>query len=381
MREKKLNSILLMLIFIIAVFSKVYGDLFYVYYKQENIIIYIKQILIIISIIFMVIINMSRKKQNRKLTKQFFPIFIFFYYIIIYSVIQMLLHSNFTFNFIKTTAYLIIPVIYTILIVKTLSYKEINSMLRISVILTISILLLFYIKKGLSLSDILRIDFLKSDSPFENEFISGISMSFFIFFNFFRKKNSFFLLVSILLVLLTFKRMAIIYLFILFLSYYLKKNKKKVNPKWIPFFSFLVFISIIFSKFIYSPDGIYLIQSHFPSIDLRNFMMGRDGMLLNLFSENYKSYGFGSLEDYLGYLFEIEGLRIYFELGFLGTLIFSTIFWLLSKHKFYLFMVSSYIYINIITSSMLIDFMGFIIIYLSYYYINDQLEDEGMVHE
>ena len=272
----------------------------------------------------------------------------------------------------------LLPIIYVYFLV-----NNIHSVKRyIDTAFTIQFVFFFIdISDVLSLSNILKINFIESNSPFESEY-SFYGLVFFLFYLYVKDKPRSFL--SFIMTFLAFKRMAVLFAIIALMLYFLIPQKaffyKKPRNSLCYFFT-AIFISIpLFFHLICSNEfGIWFYN--LTGLNFNAFISGRLDRL-NLCIDNEMLYGLGSTTEFLNHTLALDLnrnlhndiLRIYLECGVIGTIFFTVCFFKIASRNIMSFFLILYLFTDMIFNH----FLGagrtafWIIIYLSIYYYNSR---------
>ena len=152
------------------------------------------------------------------------------------------------------------------------------------------------------------------------------------------------------------KRLIILFATIILVLSYLPNWKKitsiKVNKKICMICVIIFAISpLVVIKLITSPFGIWF--SNKIGLNMADFWMGRDNMVLYYLNHHFQSYGLGSTYDFSGFMLEIESVKTYLETTIVGSILLSISYWKITNCNFYSMLVMLYIFLNMNTSTSL----------------------------
>jgi len=103
-------------------------------------------------------------------------------------------------------------------------------------------------------------------------------------------------------------------------------------------------------EYLTTPQAEWIFLQKF-SINLADFWMGRDSMVVNILSSGFVSHGLGSTYVFQGSLLEIEGVKFLLELGAIGVIVISFCYWKITKSHMYSMVMMLYCFLNINTST------------------------------
>ena len=152
------------------------------------------------------------------------------------------------------------------------------------------------------------------------------------------------------------KRLIILFATIILILSYLPNWEKitsiKVNKKICIICATVFAISpLVVIKLITSPLGIWF--SNKTGLNMADFWMGRDNMVLYYLNNHFQSYGLGSTYDFTGSMLEIESVKIYLETTIVGSVLLSISYWKITNRNLFSMLVMLYIFLNINTSTSL----------------------------
>ncbi|MBO2705938.1 hypothetical protein GTO98_00375 [Lactiplantibacillus plantarum] len=86
-------------------------------------------------------------------------------------------------------------------------------------------------------------------------------------------------------------------------------------------------------------------------INMPNFWMGRDVMVNHIVQSSFQSFGLGSTFPFQGSLLEVEGVKIYLEIGMVGLVLVVFSYWRIVRKNYFCMLIMTYNFININTST------------------------------
>lgn len=264
---------------------------------------------------------------------------------------------------VKEFAFLITPIIFVYLALNVFSLHELVLCAKVALII-LGMGYIFQVGSsmftpGNMIDTLTKMSFVGgntaiSNSVFESSAFSDSIMSLLFFFGYYRKKNNLWLWLSFLLVLLANKRLMMLFAIIIIIMAYVPKRlaiQNKVFGAWSWFLGAVIFCLMpYFVENLTTPaTEAYVFQKF--SINLPDFWMGRDGMVMNILNSSFVSHGLGSTFVFQGSLLEVEGVKFLLELGLIGTIIIAFSYWKITQGRFYCLVMMLYNFLNINTST------------------------------
>lgn len=283
------------------------------------------------------------------------------------SAVQIILTGKYT----RLTIVGIIRIIYPAFVAFSLlnfaTKKQLNKLMKR--VLFVSLLTyVIEVRNMISISNIMRINFLTSYSPFESAYSAGTALTLFFYF-YYKERFSLYSIVSLIFVIGTFKRWSIVFcVFLILISFILDEDKMntRLPRKWLAA-SKILFIVIPLVYYYLITDGTFI--ARITGQETLNFTMGRSAYLKTLSYSGFRSYGYNSIVDFLGYSLEMELISIFIELGILGLVIFVWLFWDIAGNKVYSNILMLQVFVNFVTSHSLGNTYAWVLRYLLFGYI------------
>lgn len=327
---------------------------------------------------------LSKRRKKLYCKNELKGLMCFVIVIIIYSLLYSLFRGIFSFRTIQEILFIVCPIIYAFLFVNNSTYNETKTCLTLGLIITF---ILYIFSLGMNFSEIYNAffaaNFIESDSSLESGVFSGVSLGFTAFFIKKEQKDSKWpkwqKWLSVLFVFMTFKRLSIITTIIMvFISYNKKLCNKRINNKQLICCSVLIFISSILTYNILQPQNQNYLESKY-NIDFTQLTMTRSDRYIALKNSNYKSYGFGSSNEYMYTRFngalEMDLIKIIVELGFLPLLIFIIAYLNTCKKSMYLFIFMFFKLISMNLTSCLTGAISWSLIFVIVFTISKEKEE------
>lgn len=305
------------------------------------------------------------QRSKKKIFSREFRILMFYYIIIaIISIIAAIWSQRFTFRTIKEFCFILTPIIFVYCAINSLSKNEILLMAKFSVIIYV-ISYFIEIRSNFSISmainAIRNFSLLGGQASFaydyyETSHFPDPMMALFCYFCYYKKNNRKWIWISYISILLMNKRLIILFATLILIFTYLPNWKKIISIKVDKRIYVLTVIIFALSPFfviklITSDLGIWF--SKITGLNMADFWMGRDNMVLYYINHHFQSYGLGSTYDFTGAMLEIESIKMYLETTVIGSVLLSFCYWKITNRNFYSMLVMLYIFLNINTSTSL----------------------------
>lgn len=337
---------------------------------------YIFMLLPIITGLAVILYVQMTHKNNFKFKYLFelkVGIFVFLTFLLI-SFIRIQQVGMFTWGTFGESIRILIPFIYTFIIINFLSNADIQFFMRTSAIVATICFLMTIDYSDVTVSNILSISFANSYSPFENFEVALLSEALAIYFLYNNRNNKFWCILSVLLVFLTFKRVFIVSMVVLILCVLFKKKDKRVNNVILIISSIFWIVAVNFYMYMLQPKNYFLDMTKF-HIDIVNFSMSRAYRVWYLIQNNYQSYGLGSTTqslnnafkmgltgNTLGVTLEMDFIKILMELGIIAIIIFILSYYAITRKNLYAYLVVSLIFLQLLMANGLTRYLEFSII-------------------
>ena len=309
---------------------------------------------IIISILPILNATINRKKFEyvHELRTGLFVVLSFF----IISLYKSYSTGIFVIGTIGELIRLIVPFIYTFILISFFSKQEISSLMKVTLLLA---WLSFFLNQDfsqISFSNIMRISFTNSYSPFENSGVSMLSYALATYFIYNRRLAKVSCFFSIVLVFLTFKRVYLLATLVLLILSFTKKENITVKPIILYLSSIFFIILTKMYMFILQPSNYNwdLEKLHF---DVVSFSLYRVYRVWYLIQNNFQSYGFGSTTNSLqlgwlrGTTLELDLIKILMELGIIAIVVFVFSYYRLTRENIYAYLVMSFTFLQLLMAN------------------------------
>lgn len=277
---------------------------------------------------------------------------------VVISLIKIYQTKNFTSKSFEEIMQIAIPFIYTFFIINFMNVKDISKFMKIALIIYI---IAYVFSIGISrftISNFLSISFAESYSPFESAPFAEVASALSTYFIYYRKKHPVSATISFLFCFLVFKRILLLQAVILLIVSVTNKSNMKINNGILNLSKIIFIILPISLYYLLKQENVLLFEKIFRSHP-GDFTMGRVYRLWFKLND-FKSYGFGSTTDTLGYNLELDLIKIYIELGIIALIIFVCFYFDLCRGNLYSYIIVGAIFINLLFASCLTSTVGWI---------------------
>lgn len=341
-----LNKILFCATFILKFFT----DVFYVAQEKSGIIVSVKYVTLLLGIFISFIIIRKKKEYKRRIifrkeTRYVAEVVIAFGVI---SLIAMTVRGNVTSQTLLELMYMGLAGAYAYGILNTLSFKDILQCMKVLLVFAIIAYIIEVGTGNFTIANLLLSNFKESYSPFESDYSASISMILCTFFAYYRKEKKWFWL-SFVFCIATFKRLNIVFALFFLVYPLIFDPNKKVRKEVITCCKLFFIVSTVVLCSLYQLQQSSAFEKIF-NVSMTQFSMGRNLMLQKLVSMGFKSYGYGSSLDFLGYSIEMDFVKIFLELGIIGLTIIIWRFYDISGTNMFCFLVMTENMLNCLTS-------------------------------
>lgn len=338
MRRKVLLGITL---FVCAIMSKGFVDALFVNDNANGVLNLLKYFFLIGASFAFYASNRSKKK---KFSKEFRILMCFYLFVAFISVFSIIESGRFTFRTIKEFCFILTPIVFTYYAINALNKDEITMMAKFSVVIYV---VSYFMEISGNFSISMAINAIKNFSLlggqasfaydyYETSHFPDPMMALFCYFCYYKKNNRKWAWISYISILVMNKRLIILFATIILILSYLPNWEKitsiKVNKKICIICAIVFAISpLVVIKLITSPLGIWF--SNKTGLNMADFWMGRDNMVLYYLNNHFQSYGLGSTYDFTGSMLEIESVKIYLETTIVGSVLLSISYWKITNRN------------------------------------------------
>lgn len=361
----KLNSVKFLLLFSIFVsftFEIIVGQ------SSLNIILKgIKYIFMLIPILLSLLEILLNRKRKYMFKSELNIGLVMVIVLLILSLYYSVKEAMFSLESIIELVQMFFPFIISFLLINFISEDDIILFMKYALVITIIGYIIYEFKSGVNLFSIknyLKISLINSYSPFENDSFAEIASALSAFFIYYRKKLPGFCFFSIILNFLIFKRVLLLMTILLFIITLFDQENKSV-PTYALIIDNIIWIGIIFITFKIYKDYTYR-YDHFRDV-LANFTVTRIYRFWYVIERHFKSYGLGSTSVYLikqnisyvGVNFEMDFIRIMFELGPIAIITMVYSYLKIAKSNLYSIILINFCFLNLLMANGILNYWGY----------------------
>ena len=260
---------------------------------------------------------------------------------------------------------IIVPFVFTYVLINEMNSDNIESFMKIALWVTTVGYLAAVIANLNSLTSVFNVSIFSSYSPFENSTYAEIASGLAAYFIYFRKKMPRYAFIAVVLNFLIFKRVLMLMAIILLIISLQGKQDEEVSKRMFKISVVSWILLIVSTYFLYQPETAQMLKSRY-NIDLASFTMARIYRLWYVYETNFISYGLGSTQEYinsqrlsyLGFDFEMDFIRIMFELGIVAIIVFVYLYLSITKRNKYAFYLINLCFINLLMANGLLKYWG-----------------------
>ncbi|MDU2936934.1 MAG: hypothetical protein E7B61_12995 [Clostridiales bacterium] len=332
----------------------------------DNNIVKVIQYIIILVPVGLNFINLSLNKRERMFAEEFRVIVIMIIVFGILSLYRSFRVGQFSFESVMQLIQIFLPFMFAFLMINLFTPIQIQEFMKLALVLTwIGYILEVGLVNFFDLSNYLSISFISSYSLFENSTYAEIASGLAAYFIYNRKRAPFSAALAILLNLLIFKRVFFLMILVLLGICIMKKKDDIVSERVIKWTGIFWCVLIFGVYFLYQPATVQWFNEKL-GIDLVAFTMSRIYRLWYVLEQGFQSYGLGTTSvfinsanvGYLGYEFEMDFIRIMFELGPIAIAAFVFSYLKITRRNKYAFYLICLCFLNLLMANGLVKYWG-----------------------
>lgn len=270
---------------------------------------------------------------------------------------------------------LIMPVFMAYGVVNALSPRQIKICMIAVFIICLPAYVLNLARNGVTFSSLASVDFATSGSPTEDAGFAGISLILALYFMYFRV-NMVLTVLSVIFCILTFKRLSLVVCLaaIVISCFFPQLMAMRINRHFRTLCKVLTIAGVGVWYWLLLPQQENLFVRLFGQSPAQ-LTSGRSAIMNYLIESGFRSYGFGSANDvtkttFNGTPFEMDLIKIAFELGPIMMMIFVWLFWDIAGDSFWGYFIVGYFMLNMITSDSLSSNFSFTLTYITIALVN-----------
>ena len=274
--------------------------------------------------------------------------------------------GKFDFESIMQLIQIILPFLYGYLMINLFNLEEIKEFMIIALFLTwIGYISNIGISAFFDFSSYASISYITSYSAFENSTYAEVASGLSAYFIYNRKKMPMLAVLSLILNLFIFKRVFVLMVAVLFVLSLMGKENDLVKDKLVKFAKCFWCVFVFAFYFIYQPLVAGLISKK-TGINIAEFTMARVYRLWYVMEHGFQSYGLGSTSlfinssgvSYIGSEFEMDFIRIMFELGPIAIIAIVFTYLKIIRRNKYSFFLICFCFLNLLMANGLVMYWG-----------------------
>lgn len=274
--------------------------------------------------------------------------------------------GQFSFESLMQLVQIFLPFMFAFLMINLFTPVQIEEFMKLALILTwIGYILEVGVTDFFDLSNYLSISFISSYSVFESSTYAELASGLAAYFIYNRKRAPFSAALAIVLNFLIFKRVFVLMVVVLSVICLAKKKDDIISERVIKYTSFFWCILIFGVYYLYQPATVQWLYEK-TGIDLAMFTMARIYRLWYVVEQGFQSYGLGTTSvfisssglGYLGAEFEMDFIRIMFELGPIAIAVFVFSYLKITRRNKYAFYLICLCFLNLLMANGLVKYWG-----------------------
>lgn len=281
------------------------------------------------------------------------------------SLYKSITIGKFAFNSLMELIQIFLPFIFTFFVLNLLTFDEIASFMKIALICTIIGYVVVTDFRSITVDDLVRMFLVSSYSPFENSAFAEVASGLGAYFIYYRKKMPGYACLAVILNLLCWKRVLVLMILILLLVSFTKKRDRILKKRTVMITSVAWAFIIFFTFCIYQREVADYIRATY-NINLESFTVSRIYRLWYCYETGFQSYGLGSTSNYiynfgryLGSEFEMDFIRIMFEIGPIAILAICYAYFRITRRNMYSYVLIACCFLNLLMANGLLKYWGY----------------------
>lgn len=324
-------------------------------------------------------------KISIKLTKELlYMVSLILVLFMITIVINVTNKSIFTFRMIVELLYILIPAMLAFIILNISSRDDVIKLIKIILLGSLGFYFVeILMTMSINLEELLSISFVGSYSPFESYIFADISIACLCFFSYLikgKKENSYLLsnkkcyILSLLFVILTFKRIHVLFSFVIVCMDVLKIKNYIVNKKIIMGLVVLFFITTLVYTWLLEGNHAKILLDLF-SFDFEKFTVGRKWYFSIIENNVQMLNGYGSTTVILNHVLandkylEMDLVKVLVETGYIGLFYFIFAYSKQIFNDMFSVLIYLYLFTNLLFSHSLTTFYAWTLFFIIFYLI------------
>lgn len=281
------------------------------------------------------------------------------------SVIRSIGENKITIESFIQLFQIFVPFLYAYIIVNDLNEKIIISLMKALLIITAAGYLI-WIAKNYGREVAFSFSILGISSPFECSDMAEVASGLSAFFIYYRKKAPISCAVAIIMNLMISKRMLILMMLVLLVCTVMKKQNEKVSNRILncTILCFVIGIQGLYT--LYQPQNIVKFVRIF-GVSPEVLSVSRIYRLWYCIEQGFKSYGLASTSlflasqnvTYLGLDFEMDLIRIMYELGIFAVAVIVYTYIKTSRNNKYCYLMMLFCLFNLLMANGIVKYLGY----------------------
>lgn len=281
------------------------------------------------------------------------------------SLNRSVVAGKFAFNSIRELIQIILPFVLTFFVLNLLSFDEIASFMKFSLLCTIIGYLFSINLESITIDNMMRMLTESTYSPFENSAFAEVASGLGAYFIYNRKRMPFAALLAVFLNFLCWKRVFVLMAVILLVISFMDKARDNLKRMTVLVTSIGWAFIVFFTFHIYHRETADYIRATY-NINLERFTGYRIYRLWYCYERGFQSYGLGSTSNYinnfghfLGREFEMDFIRIMFEIGPIAIFAICYAYLKITRCNKYSYLLIVFCFLNLLMANGLLRYWGY----------------------
>lgn len=326
----------------------------------------VRYFFIVFPVLLCLSLYLKKNNGNRLLGEELKRAEIMIVVLLFLSIAKSFVAKQFTMESIIQLFQIFVPFVYAYLVINSIGEKLIFSLMKLLLGITIFGYCVWIIN-NLAYRDVgFSISLLGITSPFECGEFAEVASGLAAFFIYYRKKTPICCAIAVLMNLLMAKRILILMMIVLFMITMLDRQDDNISEKKINIATIFFIIFTVLVYLVYQPRNAMFFENLF-GIGPEIFSMGRVYRLWYCMERGFASYGLASTSEYLSGLaynylgneFEMDLVRIIYELGYFAVVIIIYTYLKMSKNNKYCFYLVLFCLLNLLMANGIVRYLAY----------------------
>lgn len=332
------------------------------------------------------IFRLSKWKERLLFTNELTTMLILVIVLGILSLYRSVIAGQFAFNSMIELIQIMLPFVFTFFIINLLTFDEIASFMKFTLICTIIGYLFTLDFNSITVSNLIHMLAVSTYSPFENSAFAEVASGLGAYFIYNRKKMPIEAFMAVVLNFLIWKRVLVLMAVFLLITSLRGKADDVLNRRLVLVTS-VVWPCIVFGMYyIYQPEIANYLKMTF-HINLESFTLYRIYRLWYCYENSFQSYGLGSTSryinnygSYLGSEFEMDFIRIMFEVGPIAIIAICYAYLKITRGNKYAYVLINFCFLNLLMANGLLRYWGYALRIITIAVINYYDSEKNLVN-